>query len=401
MSNRIGKYEIEINLGRGAFTRVYRARDAGSGRQVALKLPAQESGVELFSYIQHEAAMVAKLSHRNIVEIYDWGEHQGQPFLALEYLEGVTMRDAIVGRRSFTLAEKTEYLSQLAIVLQAALQTGSVHLDFKPSSLMLLSDGTLKCMDFGMVQLTAETARRLAQQGYLEGSIRYASPEQLADTSQVDTLSDVFSYGVVYYEFLAGRHPFEAPNTREMIARICQGEAAPLRSLCPDCPERLERIVSRAMRKDRGLRYASLEELDAEARQVWDRPQPAPTLSLLPTMPWWKQPAVSAVAGILLAAGAAGWHWRSAASRQTVPVVASAPVTAPPLPAIPAPAPEAPPARAKVAPQPKAAPPALAAAPEPAQAEVPEAAEPPKPGPKAFDPALLPGREPPAETAAP
>ena len=194
------------------------------------------------------------------VTIYEWSQQEGTPFIAVEYLEGETLRQVITDRKPLTLREKLLIMSQVADALYCAHRSGTVHLDIRPSNVMLLADGRVKIMDFGSVQLTEDTAARLARQGYLSASLRYASPEQLSSASEVvDTLSDIFAYGVIYYELLAGKHPFQAAKDKELISRILNENPPGVRTFFPECPKPLARVIHRALQKDPKLRYQSLD----------------------------------------------------------------------------------------------------------------------------------------------
>src|SRR5712692_8533797 len=244
MTTRIGKYEIQSELGRGAFTSVFRAFDPDLSRPVAVKIPAAEADKQQFGNFHRQAAAVAKLRHRNIVAIYECGEHSALPFLAVEYVEGETLRCVIDSRKPLTLLQRMLILSQVASALDCAHQKGGIHLDIRPVNIMVLGDGSVKLLDFSMARSPSDGR-----------SLLYASPEQLDVAVEVDARSDIFAFGVVCYELLTGRHPFQDTNANGVISKIRGEDPAPLRSLSAECPEELERLVLRALHKDRELRY--------------------------------------------------------------------------------------------------------------------------------------------------
>ena len=184
----------------------------------------------------------------------------------MEYLEGEDLHEIISSRKPLTLLEKCNILSQVAEGLYCAHRHGVVHRDVKPANIMVLADGRVKIMDFGIARLTGNRdATRLTQQGSVIGTLLYMAPEQFAG-GEVDALCDIFAYGVVYYEFLTGRHPFEAPDARSLMYKISFEEPPPIRDFVPECPDALQRAVSRLLHKDREFRYQSPEGTPARYR---------------------------------------------------------------------------------------------------------------------------------------
>ena len=265
--NRIGKYEIQSELARGGFGLVLRAFDPTVGRLVAIKVLNTEGDQEALARFRHEAASAGNLHHRNIVTIYEYGQHNEQPFIAMEFLEGHTLQEVIASRKPLSLLERMEIMSQVADGLYCAHRNGVIHRDVKPGNIMCLPDGTVKIMDFGIARAIRHTTARLTQVGDLVGTLRYMAPEQFKITD-VDALCDIFAYGVVYYELITGTHPFEAPDAAGLLYRITAENPTPVRTLVPDCPEALERLIHRAMFKDREQRYPSLDELQLDAGPI-------------------------------------------------------------------------------------------------------------------------------------
>jgi len=257
---QIGRYQVQGELGRGGFGRVYRAYDPTVGRPVALKVLTDVS-TDMLMRFRNEAKVAGNLRHNSIVTVYEYGTHQDVPFLAMEYLEGEDLHHVIASRRPLTVLEKCNIMSQVADGLQYAHSSGVIHRDMKPANIMVLPDRTVKIMDFGIARLTrTPDATRLTQQGYLVGTLRYMAPEQLA-SADFDARSDIFAYGVIFYEFLTGRHPFEAPDAQSLMYKLTFEEPAPMAQLAPDVPDSLQQVILRMVRKDRERRYQTLREI--------------------------------------------------------------------------------------------------------------------------------------------
>ncbi len=262
MKTRLGKYEIQAELGRGAFGRVYRAYDPTVGRLVAVKVMTTEGDKDLLARFRHEAAAAGNLRHKNIVTIYEFGEHEGVPFIVMEYLEGEDLQHALARRQPLSLLQRVSILTQVAEGLHCAHRNGVIHRDIKPANIMLQPDGTVKIMDFGIARLNRDSASRLTQKGHLLGTLLYMSPEQFRSAFESDALCDIFAYGVIGYELLAGRHPFQEHHNDgpSLMYKMINEDPASLRKVAPECPEALERIVHHALARERELRYHSLED---------------------------------------------------------------------------------------------------------------------------------------------
>ncbi|HWR53841.1 MAG TPA: protein kinase, partial [Bryobacteraceae bacterium] len=277
---RIGKYEIQAELGRGGFGRVYRAFDPRVGRLVAVKVLDAANSRDLITRFKNEAAAAGKLQHRNIVTLYEFGEDNGVPFIAMEHLEGEDLQQVIAAGKSMTLLQKMDVMAQVAEGLDCAHRNGIVHRDVKPGNIRLLPDGTVKIMDFGIARLLHDTiGTRLTRQGHVIGTLLYMSPEQLLG-SDVDSLCDIFAYGVTYYEFLTGVNPHQTTDPRVVFYKITNEEPPPIRTHLPDCPEALEQAVRRALHKERDLRYQTLRDFlfDTEPLQLELRQERAAAL---------------------------------------------------------------------------------------------------------------------------
>jgi serine/threonine protein kinase len=272
IGRRLGHYQILSLLGAGGMCEVYLAEDTILGRKVALKLlPAEFTrDQDRLRRFKQEARAASSLNHPNIITIYEIGETDGIHFIATEFIDGQTLRQRSAQGRLELLAS-LDIGIQTAAALSAAHDAGIAHRDIKPENLMLRPDGYLKVLDFGSSKLTerrtlggpsktsAVTGVRTAP-GIVMGTITYMSPEQVRGL-EVDARSDIFTIGVVLYEMITGAKPFTGATTADVIAAILDKEPAPLSRSAHEAPEELERIVSRALRKDREDRYQTIQDL--------------------------------------------------------------------------------------------------------------------------------------------
>jgi len=257
----IGKYELETQIGVGGFGRVYRAFDPLVGRKVAIKILLSEDDRELITRFKDEAKAAGTLRHKNIVTVYEYGEHEGKPYLVMEYVEGEDLYRILTSGRKLSYLEKTSIMTQVAEGLQHAHQNGIVHRDVKPANIMIMPDGTVKLMDFGIARIRERTSR-LTRTSSILGTLEYMAPE-IFEHTDVDQMCDIFSFGVLYYELIAGRdqHPFRAADPARVIYKITLTQPPVVSSLVKDCPAGLDQVISRAMHKDRAIRYHSVEDL--------------------------------------------------------------------------------------------------------------------------------------------
>jgi Protein kinase domain len=261
--DQIGKYSIQDELGRGGFGTVYRAWDPEMRRSVAIKVINLHVGNDpaTLARFRSEAATTANLHHRNIVTIYDSGEHGGQPWFAMEFLGGRTLRKAIEETPPLELWEKANILLQVAEGLQYAHDRGVVHRDIKPANVMLLESGVVKVLDFGIARLTdPELTQHMTATGLVQGTFGYLAPEQL-EGAKGDPVSDIFSFGVVCYETLTGVQPFQANSLPHAVNLIANFNPEPIGKFVRNCPPRLQEIVQKALAKVPAKRYQSLREL--------------------------------------------------------------------------------------------------------------------------------------------
>jgi hypothetical protein len=263
---RIGKYQVTKEIGSGGFGRVYSAIDPSFGRIVAIKVMSAPGDPDLVQRFRTEATTVANLHHKNIVNVHDFGEQDGAPYLVMEFLDGTNLQD-LIKQNSLSLLEKIEIMSEVANGLQCAHERGITHRDVKPANIMRLANGSVKIMDFGIARIATDSTHHLTQTGFIIGTLSYMSPEQF-NGAPADPQCDIFAYGVTFYELLTGRNPFASPNTGETITRIMTAEPPPVSSFVPGCPEGIDRLVKATLAKNREARYSSLSDVVLDAKPI-------------------------------------------------------------------------------------------------------------------------------------
>ena len=247
MIEKLGKYQILEEIGRGGMGTVYKAHDPLLQRVVALKVisPNVELTDELRTRFFREAQACAKLSHPNIITIYDLGEEQGHLFIVMEYLEGDELRRVIAQRRPSHLEDKLAVMVQVCDGLAYAHQKGIVHRDVKPGNVFILRNGTVKVLDFGVARI-AWAEEDLTRPGLIMGTVSYMSPEQSVGGA-VDHRTDIFSLGVVLYEMSTGRMPFSGASDSETMDRILHAQPDAIARFNYNVPRELERITRENM----------------------------------------------------------------------------------------------------------------------------------------------------------
>jgi eukaryotic-like serine/threonine-protein kinase len=282
---RIGRYEVRSLLGAGGMGEVYLAHDTRLRRPVALKLlPAEFSqSRERLRRFEQEAYAVAALNHPNIAHIYEIGEAGGHHFIAMEFVEGDTLREKIRRERA-DLKRLLRHLQHVAEGLAKAHAAGIVHRDLKPDNVMITRDGHAKILDFGLAKLiepqqqnsrpgASEAATAILQErstpGVILGTAGYMSPEQAqGKTGQVDHRSDIFSFGCILYEAATGRRAFEGKDALDSLHRIVHAAVPQIKESNPDAPDELQRIVRRCLQKDPEERYQSIKDVAIELKEV-------------------------------------------------------------------------------------------------------------------------------------
>src|SRR6185503_11203681 len=279
IGKKLGKYEILAKLGAGGMGEVYRARDLLLGREMALKVLPEtvREDPDRLRRFEAEARAASALNHPNIVTIYDIGQSDGVPYIAMELVEGHTLRTLLNARPMLT--KRTLGLAaQAAEGLARAHGVGIVHRDLKPENLMVTRDGFVKILDFGLAKLhepdpllapdaPTEPATR---PGVLMGTVGYMSPEQ-AKGRTVDFRSDQFACGAILYEMATGKRAFEKETPIQTLAAIIDAEPTPIQELNPQVPPPFRWIVDRCLKKNPEDRYASTVDLARELRNVYDR----------------------------------------------------------------------------------------------------------------------------------
>lgn len=269
---KIGKYVVLDVIGTGGMGVVYRAHDPTLKRTVAIKMLKSSSagiqGAQFQKYFARELTATASLQHKNIVTVYESGEYDGVPYLVMEYLQGKPVSQVIEERSVMPLAEKLDVVIQVCDGLQYAHNRNPqiIHRDVKPANVILLVDGVAKIVDFGIARVVGNEST-IIQTGQLLGSLSYMSPEQV-NSLPIDARTDIFSIGVLLYQFLTYSLPFKGADTGATLAKILREDPAPLATVIEGVPPGLQECLSRALAKDPDARYQSAGELGFDLLQI-------------------------------------------------------------------------------------------------------------------------------------
>jgi len=275
----LGKFEILEKIGQGAMGIVYKARDPLIGRLVALKTIT--TGVTedpaLLERFYQEARSAGALQHPNIVTIFELGKEDDTPFIAMEYLEGVSLDKLIEARPMMPLSQQLGYIVHVCRALEYAHKRGVVHRDVKPGNVMLTKEGTVKVVDFGIARLIESSH---SQTGMLIGTLAYMSPQQIKG-NRADARSDIWAAGAMFYELLTHHRPFDGDNCGALMMSILTQEAPPLSETAPGTPLDVSAVVERMLRKEAEERFQTMEEVLIELEPCWKRLQQVEVSGLL------------------------------------------------------------------------------------------------------------------------
>ena len=257
-----GRYEIREIIGVGGMAYVYKAYDNIDNRIVAIKILKEEylANEEFTRRFKNESKAIAILSHPNIVKVYDVSFGERLQYIVMECVDGITLKEYIDQQKEFKWKEAVHFTVQILRALQHAHDKGIVHRDIKPHNIMLLPDGTIKVADFGIARFSRQDIHATRSPEKAIGSVHYISPEQ-ARGDITDEKADIYSVGVMLYEMLTGKLPFEADSAVSVAIMQLQSEAKPPREIDPNIPEGLEDITVKAMQKDPSKRYQSAAEM--------------------------------------------------------------------------------------------------------------------------------------------
>ena len=277
--DQILHYKILSKIGAGGMGEVFLAQDTKLDRKVALKIlpPEFANDKDRMTRFVREAKSASALNHPNIITIYEIGESDGTHFIATEFIEGETLSKHLRGE-NVSLKSVLDIATQIASALQTAHSAGIVHRDIKPDNLMIRADGLAKILDFGIAKLS-ETPTNIGEEdataiqkpstspGMIIGTANYMSPEQ-AKGKEIDARSDIFSFGIVFYEMLTGKRAFEGETALESISSILKDEPKPISQFLPEVPNEIERIVNKTLRKDREERYQTAKDLVVDLKDA-------------------------------------------------------------------------------------------------------------------------------------
>jgi eukaryotic-like serine/threonine-protein kinase len=316
---RLGPYEIVAPIGAGGMGEVWRARDTRIGREVAIKILPSAFALDgdRLRRFELEARAAGTLNHPNLVTIYDLGADDGAPFVAMELLEGETLREKMELNGAavrLPIRKAVDYSVQIANGLAAAHEKGIVHRDLKPENIFITKDGRAKILDFGLAKLKqgtdegkteARTAQRDTSPGTIVGTAGYMSPEQVRG-QQVDHRSDIFSFGAILYEMLSGRRAFKGDSSVETMNAILKEEPPDLGAVDGSHPPAIDIVVRHCLEKNREERFQSARDLAFDLERISSVSGSSPAVAVSRPYGRWIAPAIAAA--IALIAIAAAWR---------------------------------------------------------------------------------------------
>ncbi|MBE6894939.1 MAG: Stk1 family PASTA domain-containing Ser/Thr kinase [Ruminococcaceae bacterium] len=276
MDNYIGKivdnrYEILSLIGVGGMSNVYKAIDKQTGRQVAVKFLKEEffENEELVRRFKNESKAISVLNHDSIIKVVDFNITDSEKYIVIEYIDGVTLKEFMENRGKLTWEDTLIFANIILSALSHAHENGVVHRDLKPQNIMLTRDGRLKIMDFGIARLATASQRTVTDKAI--GSVHYISPEQVRGQS-TDGRSDIYSIGIMMYEMITGKLPFQSETAVSVALQQLSEKAQPVSELVPEVPKGLEQIIMKAIEKDPDMRYQSAAEMRGDIKKVRENP---------------------------------------------------------------------------------------------------------------------------------
>jgi serine/threonine protein kinase len=322
--SKLGPYEIQAPLGAGGMGEVYSATQSSLGRQVAIKILASASALdpERLRRFEQEARAASALNHPNIISIYDVGRDGATSYIAMELVDGKTLR-ALLDPGPLGIKKTLQIATQIADGLAKAHAAGIVHRDLKPENIMVTRDGFVKILDFGLAKLlpaldSSSDAMTAAapgtHPGMVMGTAGYMSPEQ-ARGSDIDYRSDIFSFGSMLYEMVAGKQPFKCASTAQTLAAIIEDDPQPVAEANPKTPTPLRWIIERCLAKEADDRYTSTRDLARDLQGIRDHLSDAVTSAQIPQAavvrqrPKWLAPALLTLFGVILGGALVAWLW--------------------------------------------------------------------------------------------
>lgn len=269
IGENVGAYRIAEQLGQGGMATVYKAYHAALDRYVALKVlhPAFNEDKSFELRFQREARVVAKLEHPHIVPIYDYAEHEHRPYLVMKFIPGETLK-ARLQRGPLTSEEIQDVVDSVGSALGYAHSQGILHRDIKPSNVLISTDGVMYLADFGLARI-AQMGESTLSSDSIMGTPQYISPEQAMGKKDLDEGTDIYSFGVMLYEMVVGQVPFNADTPFSIIHDHIYNPLPMPRKVNPKVPETVERVLLKALSKERADRYASVEEMSQAFKDAW------------------------------------------------------------------------------------------------------------------------------------